>query len=161
MRKTPKTTVRLILFLLVAAAVALAIGTTSAKAGSNLLGGCSGEQLSQPFLPWLDPDSYTLAPDGSFEGGAAGWALGGGAQVVTGNEPWFVRAASDSRSLYLPTGGRAVSPAICVGLLEPTLRFFSSSLGGAVRVDATLHLGLLTTTVPVGLVAAGGSFAPT
>ena len=64
MRKTPKTTVRLILFLLVAAAVALAIGTTSAKAGSNLLGGCSGEQLSQPFLPWLEATASFVATCG-------------------------------------------------------------------------------------------------
>ena len=53
-------------------------------------------QLSAPFTPWLDPMHYTLLPGGSFEGGAAGWTLSGGARVMSGNETYKVNGAGDS-----------------------------------------------------------------
>lgn len=155
-------TLRLTALLAVASTLVLATGKGVARASStSLLGGCPAEQLSQPFLPWGDPSSYKLVADGGFEGGAAGWSLRGAASVVDGNEPWHTRAPGDSRSLNLPSGAQAVSPATCVGLLDPTLRFFARSLGGTVHIDVTLHVGLLTTTMPVGAVNPGDSFAPT
>jgi hypothetical protein len=123
---------------------------------------CPGQAYSRPFLPWLDLAQYTLVGDGGFESGASGWTLTGGARVVAGNEPWFVRGAGDSRSLYLPAGGTATSPATCIGLLHPTTRFFARSLGlSTLKVDATVHALGLTLVVPIGVVVAGGSFAPT
>jgi hypothetical protein len=139
---------------------------TPAKADAgDLLGGNCDAAVAQPFLPWLDPLTYSLAPDGGFEQGASGWTLSGGARVVSGNEPWHVNGASDSVSLSLPAGARAVSPPICVGLLHPTVRFFA-------RNQALLGLGLMTVEaevdalglglwLPVGVVVAGGSFQPT
>jgi hypothetical protein len=79
-------------------------------------------------MRWLDPLPYTLAPDGGFENGAAGWSLSRGAKVVAGNEP-FALSGPGSRSLYLPAGSSATSPPMCVGLLLPIVRFVSSGGG--------------------------------
>jgi hypothetical protein len=117
--------------------------------------------LSQPFLPWLDPTYYVLAGDGGFESGAQGWALRGEAGVVSANEPWHVHAASDSRALNLAAGAQATSPAACIGLLHPAARFFARSLGGTLKVDATVRAGLITLVIPVGLVVPGPTYAPT
>ena len=54
------------------------VAPASASAGV-LPGTCPKERLSQPFLPWLDPMSYVLAPDGGFEDGGQGWRLRNGA----------------------------------------------------------------------------------
>jgi hypothetical protein len=135
-------------------------GARSASTGGPL-GSCPGQQLSQPFAPWLDRASYTLVDDGGFESGALGWTLKGGAAVVSGNEPWRVRGAGDSRSLSLPAGAQATSPATCIGVLHPTARFFARSLGGALKVDATITIARISVPVPVGVVVAGSSFAPT
>src|SRR3954468_23197956 len=62
--------------------------------------GCPPEVLEQPFLPWADPASYVLAPDGGFESGAAGWRLSGAA-VVADNEPFYVHAAGERAALEL------------------------------------------------------------
>ena len=100
---------------------------------------CADETLSQPFTPWLDPAQYQLAPGGAFEGGAAGWDLAGGAAVVADNEDAFVHGASDSSALGLPSGARARSATVCVGIEHPTIRFFVRRAGaaapGAVRID--------------------------
>jgi hypothetical protein len=83
--------------------------------------------VSQPFLPWGDSSYYVLAPGGSFEGGAAGWSLAGGARVVNGNESFYVRARSDHQSLYLPAGSTATTPAMCFAFGDWHLRFFTQS----------------------------------
>ena len=55
------------------AAVALAAPAT-AQAGPLVASApnCDEQELSQPFLSWLDPASYTLDNGGSFESGAPG-----------------------------------------------------------------------------------------
>jgi hypothetical protein len=79
-----------------------------------------------------------LLPGGDFESGAAGWKLAGGAKVVDGNESFSVGSRSDSHSLLLPQGSSATSPAMCMGLVLPIVRYFSS--GGnalsSLRVEA-------------------------
>ncbi|MGH3071356.1 MAG: hypothetical protein ACRDNB_03680 [Gaiellaceae bacterium] len=89
-------------------------------------------------MRWLDPLPYTLVPGGNFEAGAPGWKLTGGARVVSGNEPFYVTSGRDSRSLQLPAGSSATSPRMCMGLVLPVVRYFSS--GGALlsylRVEA-------------------------
>jgi len=96
---------------------------------------CSDQQIVQPFLPWWDPNSYVFAPNGGLEIGGAGWRLGG-ASVVSGNEPWYVHGRGDQRSLALPAGGSAVSPAACIGLVYPFTRLFANGpSGGELRVD--------------------------
>ena len=137
----------------------------SAPAASTDILGCGEQELEQPFLRFLDPLSYVLAPGGDFESGAAGWQLSGGARVVSGNEPFKVRGFG-SNALYLPRGSSAVSPATCVGLLHPTLRFFVQKSGGLLanlKVEM-LFTGLLGQQMSIELlpgVAGGSAWAPT
>ena len=125
------------LLVIVAALVAImAASATPARAGDGSLLGC-GYTPVQPFLRWLDPLPYTLLPGGDFESGAAGWKLSGGARVVDGNEPFHVGGAG-SRSLLLPAGSSATSPTMCMGLVLPVVRYFSTG-GNALsylRVEA-------------------------
>jgi hypothetical protein len=97
--------------------------------------------MDQKFLPWLDVFNYTLVPGGSFEAGTPGWKLSGGASIVSGNEPWRVNSASDSRSLSLPRGSSATSPAMCAGLSHLFLRLFSQ------RTNSGGLLGALTSSL--------------
>jgi hypothetical protein len=114
-----------------------ATSASSARAGNGSLLGC-GYEAEHPFLPWLDPLPYSLLPGGDFESGAAGWKLTGGARVVEGNEPFDVTSASDSQSLLLPAGSSATSPPMCMGLVLPVVRYFSTggNLLSFLRVEA-------------------------
>jgi hypothetical protein len=114
--------------------------------------------MENPFLPWIDPANYVLAPDGTLEGGAAGWSLDG-ASIASGNEPFYVHAATDTRSLLVPHGGWARTKSICVDQDEATFRFFVRNTGSmlsALAVEARIRttvLGLTTqTSLPLGLV---------
>jgi hypothetical protein len=129
---------------------------------------CGDETLTQPFALFGDRANYKLVGGGSFEGGATGWTLRGGAKVVSGNEPWKVGGSGHAKSLVLPAGSSAISPTSCVGLAEPTLRFFvkknRAPLLGistlAVSVYVKTSLGLVV-PVPVGVVLANGQWKPT
>ncbi len=131
---------------------------------SPVLPPCSGAALSQPFLPWSDSANYSLVGNGGFESGAAGWTLAGVAAAAAGNESFDVRSATDGRSLTLPAGSSATSPATCVGTLSPTLRFFArntGAAGSALRVDVlyTDALGLRW-AVPIATLAGSTDWAP-
>ena len=126
------------LLAMVTALVALAsVSASSAEASDGSLLGC-GYQPVHPFMRFLDPLPYTLLPGGDFESGAQGWKLSGGARVVGGNESFFATSSKDASSLQLPPGSSATSPPMCMGLVLPIVRFFSS--GGALlsymQVDA-------------------------
>jgi hypothetical protein len=142
---------------LVSAFIALGL-VPAATAGASGDGGCGARQLSQPFLPWLDPAHYFLLPGGDFESNA-GWTFGGRAQLVPGNEPFQVHLASDARSLRLSPGAWARSASTCVDSDELTIRFFArnggsvlSSLAVEARVHTTALGKTVQTTVPVGVV---------
>src|SRR5205823_679050 len=62
------------------AIAALALSAPLAQAGplADSATSCADQTYSQPFLPWADPASYTLAPNGSFEHGSGSWSLSGG-----------------------------------------------------------------------------------
>src|SRR5215210_6625457 len=70
------------------AAVASAAIASPASAGILTVSAtdCADAGLTQPFKRWSDSDYYKLVKSGSFEGGATGWQLNGGASVVSGNE---------------------------------------------------------------------------
>lgn len=141
------------------------VGSASAGVLVKTTTDCANQSLSTPFTRWLDPMQYTLLPGGSFESGATGWSLSGGASVVSGNESWKVTGAGDAKSLRLPSGSSAISAPICVGLEHPTLRFFAKKNSGllstlAVSARVPLQLGG-TLEVPIGVVAAGGQWTPT
>jgi hypothetical protein len=126
--------------------------------------GCEPASLSTPFGRWLDPMKYTPVRDGGIERRAQGWHLSGGARPVAGNEPWKVSGAGDDSSLSLPAGASATTPAICVGLAEPTLRFFAEGPAGVVdRLDVEVlfeDAAGQVRALPIGT-DLGGSWHPT
>jgi hypothetical protein len=140
-------------------------GTASAGVLVKTTKDCSGQALSKPFTPWLDQASYTPLPGGSFEGGATGWKLSGGAKVVAGNESFKVHGSGDATSLRLPAGSSALSAPICVGLEHPTMRFFAkknSGLLSTMAVTAVIQLQLGgTLDVPFGVILSGNQWKPT
>jgi hypothetical protein len=129
-----------------AVTAALAFGATSGQAGliTGLLS-CPGATYSQPFTNWGDYNNYFMATGGSFEG-TNSWSLAGGAKVVNGNEPFYLNSSRDSRSLMLPAGSSATSPAMCLAALSPHMRLVGkASDGSGVHVDvyASGVLGLV------------------
>ena len=129
---------------------------------------CGDETLTKPFAAFGDKANYKLVRNASFETGTDGWTLTRGAKVVSGNEPWKVGGASHGKSLVLPAGSTAISPVSCVGLAEPTMRFFAkknrapllgiSTLAVSVYVKTSLGL---TVPLPVGVVLANGQWKAT
>lgn len=129
---------------------------------------CGDETLTQPFAQFGDQANYKLVRNGSFETGTGGWTLVGGAKVVAGNEPWKVGGSNHGKSLVLPAGSTAISPVSCVGLAEPTLRFFAKKNRAALLGVSTLAVSVyvktslgLTVPVPVGVVLGNGQWKPT
>jgi hypothetical protein len=149
---------KLKIFIAMAVCSVAAIAAPAANAGLLVSSAesCDTQQFSNPFSKWGDNATYTPVPGGDFEAGSKGWTLSGGAKVVSGNESYKVGGSTDARSLQIPAGGVATSPAMCVGLSEPTIRWFqkqSSLLGltGAMTVSVLTEtsLGLVVET-PVG-----------
>jgi hypothetical protein len=144
--------------------------TTLAMTGSASAGlvvktttDCPQQPLSQPFAPWGDNASYQLVPGGAAES-SAGWKLTGSARVVSGNEPWKVHGSGDRSSIRVPSGSSATTAPICVGLGDPTVRFFAkknSGLLSTLAVFAVLRPSLGgELAIPVGVVLGGGSWKP-
>jgi hypothetical protein len=146
---------KLVLVLSVVAVALTAVGSGSAGgAGSS----CGPRDVSQPFLPWLDPAHYFLLPGGDFES-ASSWSFTGGARVVAGNQPYRPAVSGHTRSLLLTAGASATSAPECVDGDEPTLRFFARNTGSILsalvveaRVRTTLQGVTTQTTVPLGVV---------
>lgn len=156
------------IFVALAAIATAAIAAPAANAGVLVSSAenCATQQFSNPFSPWGDNANYTPVPGGAFEAGQSAWTLSGGAKVVSGNEKYNVRSSSDSGSLQIPAGGVATSPAMCVGLAEPTIRWFqkqSSPLGltGSMTVSVLTEtsLGVVTET-PVGAGLLNSAWSP-
>lgn len=158
---------------LLAAITAVAMtGAVAAPANAGILTAsvddCGDETLTKPFAQFGDDADYKLVLNGSFESGTGGWTLAQGAKVVSGNEPWKVGGSEHARSLVLPAGSTAISPVSCVGLAEPTVRFFAKKTRApllgvstlAVSVYVKTSLGL-TVPVPVGVVLGHGQWKPT
>ena len=157
--------------LLAAVAAVVAVGALAGPASAGIITAsatCDDGAITKPFAPWGDQANYKAVKGGSFETSAAGWTLMGKAKVVAGNEPWNVGGTGHSNSLALPAGSSAISPVACVGLGEPTLRFFAkrnkapllgiSTLAVSVYVKTSLGL---TVPVPVGVVLGNGQWKPT
>jgi hypothetical protein len=123
---------------------------------------CPPKPTSEAFGPFGDGAAYSLAPDGSFESGAAGWSLTRSA-VVAGNESYNV--VPGSHSLAIGPGGVAASPWLCVSSEYPSFRLFVRQLSGSssdsLRVSVRLInlLGVSVNTA-VSPVHSDGSWAP-
>ena len=86
---------------------------------------CGYGDPGQVFLPWADAAEYELAPQGDFST-TTGWTLSKGAVVVPGGDPF----SGADQSLALSKDGQAATPAMCVDLSSPTIRFFTRDVGG-------------------------------
>jgi hypothetical protein len=157
----------LLAFAIIALFAAMAMTVTS-SAKADLIGtapasGC--DTSSKVFAPWGDYANYALVPGGSFESRTPAWAMSGGAKVVAGNETFYVRSRTDSRSLYLPSGSSALSPTVCFALGDWHSRFFVrnvGSSGGSLKVDIVVKslVGGLVSILDGGSVSASGTWAP-
>jgi hypothetical protein len=86
---------------------------------------CGYDAASQVFASWGDPSFYTLAPQGDLLP-SDDWTLDKESTVVAGADPY----SGAFQSLQLEKGAEAASPAMCVNLDNPTIRFFARDLGG-------------------------------
>jgi hypothetical protein len=151
----------------VAIIAALALSST-AKAGLIGTGSASycDPTPTQAFAAWGDSASYARLLNGDFESGAAAWALGGGARVVSGNEPFYVAGdRTDSHSLLLPAGSSASSGTVCFALGDWHLRLLMRNVGSSsgqlhVQVVVPSLLGGLLTILDGGTVSSGSSWTP-
>jgi hypothetical protein len=136
-------------------------------AAAATIGTCPGTATT-PFAPWGDTNPYTLVPYGDFEAAnfatASGWKLTGGATTVSGNEPFYVHAKTDTKSLSLPAGATATTPPVCVNVYSPTIRFFTT--GGnsttTLKVEVLYTLaGGTTGSLTVAQLPGSTTWAPT
>jgi len=99
---------------------------------------CTAPQLVSAFASLGDSRDYVLAPGGSFEGkDLDGWQVQS-ARVGGGGSPLEVPDTDkNKRSLTIPAGGSATSPAMCVDLHYPTFRLMTKPQKGQgqLRVD--------------------------
>jgi hypothetical protein len=154
----------------ITASVALAAGAATANAGVLVASAtdCAAQSLSKTFLPWWDVADYTALSGGGFEGAGDGWALSGAAAIAHGNESYDVGGSDDAHSLSLPAGASATSPAICVGINHPSVRFFAKRRSGgglslaSVRVDVIFETSSgAAASLPIGMAGNGGSWQAT
>jgi hypothetical protein len=124
--------------------IAVLVGAPAALASTS----CGYSAFEQPFLNWNDPGYYVLAPNGSFEKGAKGWTLTGGAAVRQPGNP--LRSASSKYALSLPAGGSATSAPICLEIGDPYSRMFAYTSVPNSAYSASLKVELLYTDAATG-----------
>jgi hypothetical protein len=97
-----------------------------ARAGKLLSDADCGYGDPSPFFaPWGDTAMYGLAPEGDLST-TDGWTLNKQATVVGAADPF----SGAAQSLQLAKGAEAATPAMCVNLDHPTIRFFVRDVGG-------------------------------
>ena len=121
---------------------------------------CDYDAPSQVFSPWGDSALYALAPQGDLSS-ADSWSLNKGADVALVGDPF----SGASRSLALGKGGEAATPAMCVDLSNPTIRFFTRDVGGNgkanLKVDVLYEdFGGKVKHLTVAKLKAGGEWQP-
>ena len=100
---------------------------------------------------------------GSFESGAAGWSLDGGAKVVRDDDDGIVaEGVGDAYALELGKGASATSPAICVGTDSAFYRLFANAV--STKSSANLRVEVLfagTVVKSDDLTSPAGASVPT
>ena len=97
-----------------------------ATAGKLLAGAdCGYGEPSSMFAAWGDDATYVLAPQGDLAA-SDGWTLNKQATVIPSADPF----SGAKNSLQFVKGAQAATPAMCVNLDNPTIRFFVRDLGG-------------------------------
>jgi hypothetical protein len=102
--------------------------TVTAEYTPQTLETCGDPSVAPLLSDQKDDDLYFVAPGGDFEQGAAGWTLEGGARIGFGSSA-FAPLGSGQRSLQLPAGATATSPAFCVDERYPHFRVTGGNLG--------------------------------
>jgi hypothetical protein len=133
-------------------AALFAAGPSTANAGLLVQSApsCDNSVLSQPFAQFGDDNNYFLAHGGDFESGASEWA-DGGARVIGDQEPWQV-AGAGGHALNIPAGHSVVSPTECVGIEDPSMRFFAHRSGGGLLAGASQLLVTARVETSLGIV---------
>jgi hypothetical protein len=86
---------------------------------------CAFGDPGQVFLPWGDPSTYSLAPQGDVSDTSA-WSLKN-VSVSSDHDPF----TPGTSSLLLAKGdSEAVTPVMCVSVDHPSLRLFLADRGG-------------------------------
>ena len=156
---------------LLAAITAVAMtGALAAPASAGILTvsakDCGDETLSQPFAGFGDRAKYKMVPGGYFEGALTDWTL------TRWREGRVRQRAVEGRRLgarqvaaCCPRAAASSPRATCVGLAEPTLRFFAKRNRGLL---STLVVSVYVKTssgcvvpVPVGVVLGNGQWKAT
>lgn len=91
---------------------------------------CTELPTTKAFAQFGDVADYSPAPGGDFETGS--WAIGRGAKLVSGNDPFNILRGTRSLSLGNPwfSGGvTAVSPEFCVDETKPHFRYMMKANG--------------------------------
>jgi hypothetical protein len=97
-----------------------------ARRGELLAGADCGYGDAAPiFSPWGDLSMYALAPQGDLSP-SDDWTLKKEATIVAGADPY----SGAGQSLELAKGAEVATPAMCVNLDNPTIRFFARDVGG-------------------------------
>jgi hypothetical protein len=91
------------------------LGTTRIIETAESRTTCENPLIVHPFTKYGDYADYVLAPGGKFDGSVTGWQFAGGAKVI---------ATDKGKSLQLPKGASAISPAMCLDLNTPTFRMY-------------------------------------
>jgi hypothetical protein len=115
---------------------------------------CAPRAFTTIFSAFGDKALYTLAPDGGFEAGAAGWTRSAGAVVAADSSTIKLGPALGRKSLELAPGASVTSPAICVERGFSGFRFVARSVGAA---KGTVSVEVLHAA---GKVKAGGAIKP-
>jgi hypothetical protein len=137
----------------------LAIPADAGLLGTGPASYCDSN-TSTVFLPWGDKSNYMLTPGGSFEESTSTWKLGGGAKIVSGNEPYFIHSKRDHSSLYMPAGSSAQTPTMCFAAGDWHMRFLSTGSGQLrVTVNVNSLLGLVS-ILDGGTVSSDGTWKP-
>ncbi len=143
----------------------LLVMTPSAKAGVIGTGAASycDPHSSQAFQAFGDRSNYMLMPGGSFEEDTPSWRLSGGAKIVSGNEPFYLRSRTDRRSLYMPAGSSATTPTMCFAAGDWHLRFVGISPSRSSKLKVTVNVASLLGVVSIldgGTVSSDGTWEP-
>jgi hypothetical protein len=103
----------------------IAHGQSARQGKLSAAADCGTSPTSQVFVQWGDDADYSLAPQGDFSV-TTGWTLNKQASVVSGADPF----SGAGQSLQLANGADAATPAMCVNVDNPTIRFFTRDQGG-------------------------------
>jgi hypothetical protein len=142
-----------------------AMSGAQAATASTPRDACGQRVIEHPFAQWGDVADYFMVEQGDLSGDAVEWDLGGGA-LVADNNPFTLHGAEQA-ALSLSEGDSATGAMVCVGVNDPTMRFFvrnSGSATGTLKVEVLYEDdAYITHSLPLGVLTslhAGDRWTP-